>query len=311
MKVAVIGYGHVGMAVFRELQHESCIDELALVGRNVKRMKSEVSDCSDGFFLRDDSGPALSYGTYEETSGADVIVYAAGVLESKAGRERAMFDNAEITKQIISEVSEYNEDGIIISITNPLDVMALAATKATSRPSSKVIGSGNLLDSVRLRRAIAGKLGLRPSDIDAMVIGEHGPTAVALRSRIRICGKPLDEYLDECDIDRSYFEIERLNKVIGMAGNEIFNAKGYTCFGVSSCIAYIVRAIANDLGAVIPVATLATGQYGIEDIAISLPCVIGRDGVSEIRELAISDEEQHLLTLSAEKIRDSAQKLGL
>lgn len=305
MKVAVIGNGNVGLAVFRELQRQNEINELVLVGRNKKKITGEVTDFHDADVLsRAFTSRQLIAGGYEETQGADIIVYSAGVGR-KPGQDRLELvkENAAITRDIFKEVMQYNRDAIIVVISNPVDVLTAVIREITGFDRSRVIGTGTLLDSARLIRMISSLLEVSPRTVSGYVIGEHGNSSCVLWDTVRIGGISLQDYFAADTGSGSDIRTDRLSSFVRTVGAKIIEAKGYTSYGVAAATAAIVTAITLDSHDVYPVAMQMDGEYGLEKIAISVPCVLGRRGILKPVVLNLNDGDKAAFLQSADMIR--------
>ena len=310
MKIAVIGNGKVGLAVFRELQEIRGVTEVVLVGRNPKKVLGEVDDYRDAAVLRDYPSPRFSCGGYEMTEGCDILIYTAGSSKVSNDRMEMLKDNCTITKDIFEQVNRYNQNGIVICITNPLDVITTVIRKVTNRDRNKVIGTGTLLDSARLARYIADLVELSPDSVSIDVVGEHGNSSVPLLSSCRICGKTLEEYFVD-EVGGGLVSAERLAKTVQDAGFKIFAKKGYTSYGVACAACKIVSAIIRDTRQLLPVSVVLEGEYGLNGIAVSTPCVIGREGIIAVKEIAMTENEQELFQRSAKVIHDAVNSIVL
>ncbi|MBQ7146367.1 MAG: hypothetical protein IJR95_06340 [Lachnospiraceae bacterium] len=306
MKAAIIGSGNVGKAVFHDLQHVPFIDQIALVGRNQSAVMAEVMDARDAAILRGETGPKLFHGGYEVTRGADLIIYTAGSSKVKSDRMEMLKDNLQITEEIFSQVMQYNREAIILCLTNPLDVITMKIQQITGIDPRRVIGSGTLLESARLIRFVAELLEVSDKSVHINVVGEHGATAVALLSSVRIMGMTLEEYLKNVTESDLVLNIDHLHKALKNEPFRIFYGKGYTSTGVSATACRIAGAIAADSREILPVSTVLQGEYGITGVALSVPSVIGRNGVEDIREAPMDPEEKAAFLASAQAIRQAA-----
>lgn len=308
MKAAIIGSGNVGKTVFHDLQHVSMIREITLVGRNIKKVQAEVMDARDAAVLRGGYGPKLLYGGYEGTEGADIIIYTAGSAKNKSDRKQMLHDNCLIVEEIFTEVNRYNKDAIIICLTNPLDVITMKIQQVTGQSPHKVIGTGTLLESARLVRFVAELLELSEQSIHISVVGEHGSgsSAVALLSSVNVMGMGLEDYLRSVTDERIALNERTLNNAFKNEAFRIFQGKGYTSTGVSAAACRIVSAIAADKREILPVSSVLQGEYGITGLAVSVPSIVGRNGIEEIREVKMTKEEHEAFLASVDTIRQAA-----
>ena len=222
-----------------------------------------------------------------------------------------LHDNCVIAEEIFTEVVRYNRDAIHICVTNPLDVITMKIQQVTGQAPRKVIGSGTLLESARLVRYVADLLEISDRSIHMSVVGEHGASAVALMSSVRVMGLPLEEYLQSVTDHPLRLNTQRLTEAFRQQGFRIFHGKGYTSTGVSATACRIVAAIASDSREVFPVSTVLQGEYGVQGVAASVPSVIGRNGVEDIREGSMTEEEQAAFKSSVDVIRQAAVAEGI
>lgn len=313
MKVTVIGNGNVGKAVFRELQNFREINELALVGRNAAACLAEAEDYYDAIPLRVDVPAHIMGGGYELAKDSDILIYCAGP-SIKAGctdRQVIAQENIKVMKAIFSEIDQYAPNAIVIVVTNPLDVITTAIQKLTQRPASKVIGTGTLLDTARLIKIISWACKISPYDIQGYVVGEHGNSSVVLNSNLRILGMSAEDYLKfECH-NQIPIQKEYLEQDVRDAGFKIFRGKGYTSSGVAAATARIVFDIVNDTHRIYPVSTVLKGEYGINGFAISVPCMIGKEGIEAIKKITMNAEEQKEFASSAAIIEKACRENNL
>ena len=309
MKVGVIGYGNVGMAVFRELQNMEGISELSLIGRSKERMAAEIEDNLDGAVLRETHTPRLTYGGYEKAAGADILIYTVGVPvksgEKAPGRLSITQANADVACEVFRELNKSMTNPIIIVVSNPVDIITAVIQKETGLPRERVIGSGTLLDTARFVCRIASILEISPRSVDAMVLGEHGNSSVAIISAIRILGMTLDEYYQsELGFDMS-FNREQIHKAVTWAGCRIFQGKGFTSYGIASSVAKIVSCVLHDTREILPVSVLLNGEYGLRDVALSVPCAVGSNGIVSIKQIRMAEDEAAAFAKSAEILQDA------
>ena len=311
MKIALIGVGNVGKSVLMDIISLGVCDEIALVGRNEEKLKAEILDIRDAAVLWDDNVPALSFGGYENTAGADIILYSAGSPKISDDRMKLAHDNFIVAKSIFEEVKKYNCDGIIICISNPLDVITTAAQIYSNRPTSKVIGTGTLLESARLRRLIADILDISSNSVNITVIGEHGNSCVPVLSSCRIMGLTLEEYLKEDIGADTGISVSHIQEAVKNQAFKIYAGKGYTNYGVSASACKLVKAIVNNTREILPVSSVLSGEYSVTGYAVSVPCIIGKDGIVSVRNMKLSENESEAFARSCEIIKSALINEGL
>ncbi|MBR1797001.1 MAG: L-lactate dehydrogenase [Clostridiales bacterium] len=312
MKAAVIGNGNVGMATFRELQKLREIQELVLIGRNQEKLSAEIEDFLDAEVLTTTPTAKLTYGGYEKTEGADIIVYTAGVGQKPGQSRLELVDqNAKITREIFTTVKQYNTDATIIVLSNPVDIITAVIQETMGIPREKVIGTGTLLDTARLKRYISKILDVSPSSTDMFVLGEHGDSSCVIWSSVRILGMTLDEYLSSDIGEDTEANHSILSEGVRATAGKIIKAKGYTAYGVAAAAGRVVSAVINDTHEILPVTVRLQGEYGVNGIAISVPCMIGKQGVIAIKNMKFTDDEKDAFNYSVSVLSDIAKGVGL
>lgn len=308
-RVVLIGAGDVGVAYAYALVNQGLVHELSVIDINEQKVRGEVMDLNHGVVWAP-SPTRVKAGTYADCADADVVVITAGAAQ-RPGETRLdlVGRNVEIFRGIVGSVMETGFSGILLVATNPVDVMAYAAWRFSGLPAERVIGSGTTLDSARLRFMLGQLYGVAPGSVHAAIIGEHGDTEVPALSSANIAGAPLSRDLDAVPGRRE--EIERIFDETRTAAYQIIDAKGSTSYGIGMALARITRALLRDEDAALPVSTLLSGQYGIEDLYIGVPAVLGRSGVKNVVELALSEDESAALKHSAEVLSGIVEDAGL
>lgn len=302
-RVAIIGCGHVGATSAYSLLMNGTVEELVLVDRDGEKLLGEVMDLQHAVPL---ARPMRIWaGDYEDMATADIVIIAAGV-GSKPGETRLdlLGRNVVVIREIVQKLVRVNFDGIVLMTTNPVDVLAQIAQEESGLPPVKVIGSGTVLDTARLRFLLGEELGVEARSVHAYVVGEHGNSEVATWSAARVGGAPLVDFCKPNCPDFSTIQ-ERVRQ----AAPEIVRLKGYTSFAVAACVNRICAAILRDEKTILPVSTMTGGQYGIDGVYLSLPCVVGRDGVEKIVELPLDDAEREGLLASADLLKRTLAEL--
>ena len=294
-RVAIIGAGHVGSTAAYALMLRALFREIVLIDSNTALAQAEAADLSDANAL---ARPARIWaGTYADAASAQIAVLTAGAAtHGSQSRLAVTAQSAAVVGQCARRLAEAGFKGIVLVAANPVDLMALVAFRNAGLPAARVIGTGTLLDSSRLRQVLAAKLAIAPGSIEGMVLGEHGDSEVAVFSSVRVGGQALDKV--DAPVDRSAIALE-----VRGAGYEIIAGKGYTSFGIATAIVRICEAILRDERAVLPVSSLLTGQLGLADVYLSLPCVLGAGGVERVAVPTLDPAELAELMASASVIR--------
>jgi len=309
-KVAVIGTGFVGSSFAYSLMIQGTVSEIVLIDIDKKRAEGEAMDLNHGLsFVR----PAKIWaGEYSDCEDADVIVITAG-LAQKPGQSRLELvgQNAKIFQEMIPKIKEHNEECILLVATNPVDAMTHVALKLSGFPPSRVIGSGTILDTSRLRYLLGEYFRVDPRNVHAYIIGEHGDSEVPVWSLANVAGTRLKDYCPICgqEYDEQYFNA--LFEEVKNAAYKIIELKGRTHFAIGLGLTRIVESIIRDENAVLTVSSLVQDYYGVSDICLSVPTIVNRQGVREILKLPLEEEEIKKLQTSASIIKDITQSLSL
>jgi malate dehydrogenase len=305
VKVTVVGSGFVGQTTAMRIL-EKGLGDVCLI--------DIVDDLPQGLALdMKEAAPIERYeprvvGTndYADTAGTDVVVITAGFPRQPGmSRMDLLGKNAGILRSVVDQFVPTSPGAIIIVVTNPLDEMTALAAEASGFPKERVMGMAGVLDSARLRYFIAEELGVSPLVVQAMTLGSHGDSMVALPRHATVDGTPLPDLVDEPTIDRLF---QRTRD--GGAEIVALLKKGSAYYAPSASIAQMVGAIANDTHEVLPVCAWATGQYGIHDVYVGVPARLGRVGVEEIVELDLTEGELEQLRAAAEGIREKCADLA-
>jgi L-lactate dehydrogenase len=245
-------------------------------------------------------------GTYKDAAESSIVVLTVGAPGKFAGsRLDLLADNAKIARGCVSNLMAEGFDGVVLLTTNPVDVLTYLAQRQSGLPPGQVIGSGTLIDTERLRSILGEKLNVDARAIEASVIGEHGDSSVAVWSSAQVAGMSLALF-PGAETLPSHDEL--LNQV-RRAGPEVADLKGNTCFAIAACVTRICECILRDERSVLLVSTLMTGQYGLNNVCLSTPCIVGRGGVEEILTLHLNDVEQKALEASAEILQRAYARL--
>ena len=317
-KIAIVGAGNVGATFAYALLQSGLAGEIVLIDRDTVRAEGEAMDLNHAVPL----APATRIwaGTYADTAGAAITVITAGTGQ-KPGETRLdlVSRNYEIFKGIVPEIVKNNPNGILLVATNPVDVLAYAAWKISGLPANRVIGSGTILDTARFRYQLSQHTGVDARSVHAYIIGEHGDSEVPVWSLATIGGMDLKdycpgnckEYCDDCCKDFDSATFQKIFTDTRDAAYEIIKRKGATYYGIGNGLLRIVEAILRGQDSVLCVSTLITGYYGIDDVYLSLPSVIGHNGIKRPMFLKLNEKEKTGLQRSAEVLQSTLHKVGL
>ena len=309
-KVAVVGCGFVGSSSAFALMQSGLFSEMVLIDVDRARAEGEALDISHGAPF---AHPMRIYaGDYEDAADAAIIVVTAGAAQ-KPGETRLdlVNKNVAIYRSIIPRIREVGFEGILLIVSNPVDVLTYAAIKMSGLPESRVIGSGTVLDTARLQEALGDHLGVDPRDVEAYIIGEHGDSELAVWSSADVAGVPLKDF---CEM-RGHFDHEateaRIADEVRHAAYEIIARKHATYYGIAMSVQRLCRAIMGDEKCILPVSSLMVGEYGLSDIAISMPTIIGRAGIECRVPISLDDEELDELHRSAAALSEVIDRAQL
>ncbi|MBB5712638.1 L-lactate dehydrogenase [Sphingomonas xinjiangensis] len=302
-RVAIIGAGNVGATAAYALMLRGLFAEIVIIDRDADRAAAEATDIADANAV---ARPARIWaGDYSDVKDADVLVLTAGAAtHGDETRTSIAAKSAAIVRGCVQEAMGAGFDGVLVVSSNPVDAMVQVAQATSGLPPERVIGTGTLLDSNRFRKRVADQLSVAPGAVEALVLGEHGDSEVVAYSTVRIGGVALDAFLGE----QAFNRLEIAHDVM-RAGYTINHGKGYTSFGVASAIVRICEAIHRDERVVLPVATRLSGQFGIDDLYLSLPCLIGAAGVLRVLIPDLSADERAALLASADALRETLADL--
>ncbi len=301
-KVALVGTGFVGMSMVYALLNRGTVDEIVLIDIAKDKTVGEAMDISHGIpFTAGDM--KVKAGEYDDCKDADVVVITAGVPQ-KPGQTRLELakTNTKIMEDITKSVMASGFDGIFVIASNPVDLMSYVVQKVSKLPKERVIGSGTLLDTARLRYMLAERLHVSSKDVHAYIMGEHGDSSFFPWSHAYIGCKSLTKWYQEKGMDVN--ELEKIHEEVVQAAYEIINKKRATYYGIGVSLSRLVEAIFRDENAILPVSTLINGEYGNEGIYIGVPAIIGKDGLKEIVQIELNEQEQEKFNHSVQTLKD-------
>ena len=310
-KVAIVGAGNVGSTFAFSLMISGAVREIALVDRNVERAEGEAMDLNHGASF---VAPAnITFSGYEGCEGADIVVITAGARQ-KPGQTRIdlVQTNAEIFKDMIPAILKYARDAILLVVSNPMDILTYVTLKVSGLHPSRVMGSGTVLDSSRFRYLISEHCHVDPRNVHAYIIGEHGDTELPVWSHANIGGMTIAQYCPICNNKCDYKkELGNIFEEVKNAAYKIIEKKGSTYYAIGLALVRIVEAILRDENSVLPVSTLINDYYGIDDVCLSIPSMVNRNGAEKFLKLELSGIEQTQLKHSADTLKGIIKKIKL
>ncbi len=309
-KCAVIGCGNVGATVAYTLSISGLFSEMILIDADEARAKSEAMDLGHGLpFL---SQMEIRAGDYDDLEDAAIVIIAAGAAQ-REGETRIdlLGRNVAIFRSIIDRIVPVNRECILLVLSNPVDILTYAALRLSGFPASRVIGSGTVLDTARMKFLVGRELGVDSRNVHSFIIGEHGDSEVPVWSSANVSGIDLDEYCALSDRCPDLACLHPIFEGVRDSAYEIIRGKGATYYGIAQATLRIVSSIVRDERSILPVSTLVRGHYGLDDVCLGVPCIVGREGVERVLDIPLSEEESDLLARSAEKLKALVDKLPL
>ena len=308
-KVVIVGAGAVGSTFAYALAQSGISDDISLVDQNHELAQGQALDLAHGvpFF----PSVTIQAGGVEDYADAQVIVITAGAKQqSGESRLDLLQRNAAITESIVDDIVRKKSECVIVLVSNPVDVLTYIALKRTEWDRGRVLGSGTVLDSARLRYFLSQRCDIDVHNVHAYILGEHGDSEFAAWSMSNIAGMPIDEYCPiyaKCDDWKA--ERNALVEKVRNSAYHIIDYKGATYFAIGLALVHIVEAILRNQRTVLTVSTLLTGEYGVDDVCLSVPAVVSRSGVERIVEGKLSKVERKSLAQSALVLKDTLAKL--
>lgn len=307
-KAAVIGCGFVGSATAFTLMQSRLFSELLLLDVNMEKADGEAKDIAHGIPF---AGQMKIYaGTYDDAADAAIIIITAGANQ-KPGETRLdlVQKNTAIYQRIIPEIVKRDFGGILLIVSNPVDILTYVALKLSGLPENRVLGSGTVLDTARLKYALGEHLGVDSRSVHSFIIGEHGDSEIAAWSSTNVSGIPLNDF---CEM-RGHFNhdaaMDAIAEKVKNSAYEIISKKQATYYGIAMSVKRICECIVRNERSILPVSAMMHGEYGIEDITLSMPAIVGIGGVETHVPIALSEEEAKKLVESAKKLKEVAKGL--
>jgi len=303
-KIVIVGAGNIGSTFAFSLMISGLAREIVLIDKNDLLAKGECMDLNHGISF---AHPTKIYAAgFESCKDADIVVITAGTNQ-KPGQSRTdlVQANVAIFKDIIPAISKYAGNAILLVVTNPVDILTYVTLKLSGFPSNRVIGSGTVLDTARLKYMISEFYKVDASNIHAYIIGEHGDTELPVWSNATIGGLDIETY---CSVyarkTNARIELAKIFEKVKNAAYQIIQAKGATNYSIALALVKITQAIVRNENSILPVSTLITDFYGISDVCISIPALVNITGVEQYVKLNLSDQEQKLFKHSANTLKN-------
>ncbi len=304
-KITILGAGNVGASVAYTLTLDGLASEIVLVDINKDKAIGEALDIQQGLsFAR----PVNIYaGDYSDAADSDIVVVTSGIPR-KPGQTRIdlVNNNVSLIREMIPEVVKYAPNAIYVVVSNPVDILTYEIIKCSGLPANRVIGSGTVLDTSRFRANLAERLDLTAKNVHAYVLGEHGDTSVMPWSRVSVSGIPIMDYCKEMDVD---LDLTDKNVRVGIedevrkAGGKVIKCKGSTHYAIAMSVKYLCEIILRNTHSIITVSGLMQGEYGLEDVCLSIPYIVDLQGIRQPVPVTLTEEEHGQLTASADALK--------
>ena len=309
-KAAIIGCGFVGSATAFTLMQSQLFSELVLVDVDFEKADGEAKDIAHGIPFAGQM--KIHAGTYEDLSDAAIIIVTAGAGQ-KPGETRLdlVKKNVAIFQSIIPEIAQRKCEGILLIVANPVDILTQVAVKLSGFPENRVFGSGTTLDSARLKYLLGEHLQVDARSVHAWIIGEHGDSEIVAWSSANVSGVPISEF---CEM-RGYTEhdehMEEIAQGVKNSAYKIIEKKKATYYGVAMAVRRICEAIIRDEKSVVPVSSIQHDTYGIEGVTLSMPAIVGKNGIEKQLAIKLNEKEQEALKKSVEALKEVLEDLDI
>ena len=309
-KAAMIGCGFVGASSAFALMQSGIFSEMVMIDADHAKAEGEAMDLSHGLpFAR----PVKIYaGDYDDIVDAGIIIITAGANQKPdETRLDLVHRNVEIYKSIIPEIASRSFGGILLIVSNPVDILTYTALRLSGLPENRVIGSGTVLDTARMKYALGEYLRVDSRSVHSYIVGEHGDSEIAVLSSTNISGIPLDTFCEMRGYDNPKMKLDEIAESVKNSAYDIIAKKQATYYGIAMSVRRICACIIRNERSILPVSSMMHGEYGIRDIALSMPAVLGLDGVETHVPISLNEDETTRLIQSAETLKGIAEGLEL
>ena len=309
-KAAIIGCGFVGSSSAFSLMQSGLFSEIVLLDADHKRAEGEAMDISHGIPFA--KAMQIYAGNYDDLMDAAVIIITAGANQKPdETRLDLVHKNVTIFQSIIPEITKRNYQGILLIVSNPVDILTYTALKLSGFPENRVIGSGTVLDTARLKYQVGEHLSVDSRSVHAFIIGEHGDSEIAAWSSANVSGVPLETF---CEMRGHFAHEEATEKIAETVKNmayDIIARKRATYYGIAMSVKRICEAIVRDEKSILPVSSMMHGEYGIDGISLSMPAIVGKNGIETKVPISLDEEEKEKLMASANTLKEVLKTIQL
>jgi len=310
-KVVIVGAGAVGSTFAYALAQKGLADEISIIDVHADYVEGQVLDLAHGLPFY--PPVQIRVGKNEDYADAQVIVITAGAKQAPGETRLDLIQkNAALITGIVDDIVAQQSQAILLITTNPVDILTYVALERSGWPKGRVIGSGTVLDSSRFRYLLSQHCSVDVSNVHAYILGEHGDSEFAAWSMTHVAGVSIDEYCRACaECDDWSIEREKIVQDVKESAYHIINYKGATYYAIGMALVRIVGTILQDQRSILTVSTLLDGEYGISDVCLSVPCLVGQEGVKQIIDAKLLPEEEELLKKSASTLQAALKQLAL
>jgi L-lactate dehydrogenase len=308
-KCAIIGCGFVGATTAFSIVQSGLFSEIVLIDADKKKAEGEAMDLNHGIpFLH---SMKIYAGDYSDLADCYItIITAGGGQKPNQTRLDLVKQNANIYKSIIPQITAVNTEGILLIVSNPVDVMTYVAMKLSGFPSSRVLGSGTVLDTARLKYLLGEHLGVDSRSVHAFIIGEHGDSELPVYSSANISGIDLNGFCNSVNGACEKNDLDNIYQEVKNSAYRIIEKKGATYYAIALATTRIVEAIVKNQHSVMPVSCYVEGHYGLSNVCLGIPAILGSNGIEKVLDIPLNDEEMEKLTASANKLKEVIKDLG-
>lgn len=307
-KVAIVGAGFVGASIAYALTLRNLARQIILIDKDPQKAKGEAMDIQHGIPSMGRS--AVYVGDYSDCKDCDLIIITAG-RNRRPGESRLdmIADNVEILRSVVESIKPHYTKGVILVISNPVDILTTLCDKWMGLPNGMVFGTGCLLDTSRTVRAVADYVNLSTEVVKGYIVGEHGDSQISLWDEFSIGGMPIDEYCSSVDIDWNKAIKDDISENVKNMGSEIIAAKGRTHYGIATCVCSLADAILHGRPTIASVTSMLCGEYGVNEVALSVPSIISVNGVEKRIEEHWSNKEFTAFQTAADKLKSKLTEI--
>lgn len=306
-KITIIGSGSVGSTIANDLTVMGLPSEIVLIDINNEKAMGEALDIRQGLPF---CNPCSVYaGTYQDATGSDIVIITSGIAR-KAGQSRLELaqTNIDVMKGIMPAITRYAPDAVYLIVSNPVDILTYTFCKCSGLPEHRIIGSGTILDTARLRSRLSEYYSINQKNVHAYVLGEHGDSSFVPWSLANISNVPIEEcyksFMSKGDIEHSELDYEEIENYVRKSGGKVIERKGATFYAVSISVCHICKTLLSGIDTTMTISTMMHGEYGIDDVCLSTLSVVGNKGIRSKVALPLNDEEIMKLRNSADKLKE-------